>query len=220
MVCLVLYIIINVGIKMLTYHDVANYFLSLSDSDSGEGITNLKLQKLVYYAQGLHLALYDSPLFAEEIEAWSHGPVINTMYCEYKDNKDNPIPQPNDFNTSLYSEKIKKFLNEIYNVYGKYAAWILRNMTHIVGSPWETVYKRSWYNTEIDTQLIKDFFQNILKADEDTEYLKTSYEKIEFCAKVEENALANRDLPCTLIANLLLAKKDIECGKGFESSLE
>jgi uncharacterized phage-associated protein len=67
---------------MLSCHDVAKYFLSLTDEDAGDLISNLKLQKLVYYAQGFHLALYDELLFEETIEAWTHGPVIPEMKQE------------------------------------------------------------------------------------------------------------------------------------------
>lgn len=55
---------------MLTCFDAADYFLSKIDEDAGDVITNLKLQKLVYYAQGFSLALCGRPLFAERIEAW------------------------------------------------------------------------------------------------------------------------------------------------------
>lgn len=55
--------------------DVANFFLSAMDDDAGDLISNLKIQKLVYYAQGVHLAMFDTTLFDEEILAWEHGPV-------------------------------------------------------------------------------------------------------------------------------------------------
>ena len=60
---------------MLSCHDVAKYFLALTDEDAGDLISNLKLQKLVYYAQGFHLALFDTPMFGEPIEAWTHVPL-------------------------------------------------------------------------------------------------------------------------------------------------
>jgi uncharacterized phage-associated protein len=50
---------------MLNCDDVAKYFLAQASEDAGDLISNLKLQKLVYYAQGFHLALYDTPLFPE-----------------------------------------------------------------------------------------------------------------------------------------------------------
>ena len=70
---------------MLTCFDVAKYFLALAnDVESGEGISNLKMQKLVYYAQGLYLAKYNKALFKEKIKAWQHGPVIPKLYYKFK----------------------------------------------------------------------------------------------------------------------------------------
>jgi hypothetical protein len=63
------YRIIKEVCPMMPAHDVAKYFVSLVDEEAGDSITNLKLQKLLYYAQGAHLALYDGPLFPERIEA-------------------------------------------------------------------------------------------------------------------------------------------------------
>lgn len=59
---------------ILSAIDVAKYLLILVDREAGDAMTQLKLQKLMYIAQGIHLALYDVPLFKEEIEAWQHGP--------------------------------------------------------------------------------------------------------------------------------------------------
>ena len=55
-------------------------------------VTHLKLQKLAYYCQGLHLAVYDLPLFSDEFEAWRHGPVVSTLYHEYKKYGEQFIP--------------------------------------------------------------------------------------------------------------------------------
>lgn len=65
--------------EILSAIDVAKYFLILVDREAGDTITELKLQKLMYIAQGIHLALYDSPLFKEEIEAWQDGPVVPAL---------------------------------------------------------------------------------------------------------------------------------------------
>lgn len=51
----------------------------------------LKLQKLLYLAQGYSFAFYDRPLFYNEIEGWVHGPVVPDVYNIYKDYKYNPI---------------------------------------------------------------------------------------------------------------------------------
>lgn len=61
---------------MLNCFDVAKYFLAQQDETAGDLISNLKLQKLIYYAQGFHLAISDRPLFPEPIKAWIHGPAV------------------------------------------------------------------------------------------------------------------------------------------------
>ena len=65
---------------MHTALDVAKWFLTynkiMMDSDGAEYISNLKLQKLLYYAQGTFLAVTGFPLFDDAIEAWTHGPVV------------------------------------------------------------------------------------------------------------------------------------------------
>jgi uncharacterized phage-associated protein len=66
--------------KEYTAKQVAEFFLAKTDEDEGDLISNLKLQKLCYYAQGLALAVRDQPLFPEPIEAWLHGPVVPTLY--------------------------------------------------------------------------------------------------------------------------------------------
>lgn len=68
---------------MLTCYNVADFFIHLAN-ETGSYISNLKLQKLVYYAQAWHLAIYATPLFEEDFEAWVHSPVIPALYREYK----------------------------------------------------------------------------------------------------------------------------------------
>ncbi|MDR0942290.1 MAG: DUF4065 domain-containing protein [Holosporales bacterium] len=127
--------------------DVANYFLALTKSnefdvrDGEEGISNLKLQKLCYYAQGFWLALKGECLFNEDIEAWQHGPAIFKLYEKYKEYKSNPIPASSDFDIDSIPKEIASFLNEIYQEYGQYSAWKLRAMTHRE-SPWLNAMER------------------------------------------------------------------------------
>ncbi|MGK7927344.1 MAG: Panacea domain-containing protein [Spirulina sp.] len=118
---------------MISARDVAEYFLALADDEndsSGELISNLKLQKLLYYAQGLHLALFDRPLFPEKIESWTYGPVIPEIYRYYKEYGSGSLPFPKDFDYSKFNDKIKDVLEEVYRVYGQFSAWKLRNLAH------------------------------------------------------------------------------------------
>ncbi|NOY83596.1 MAG: SocA family protein [Nitrospirae bacterium] len=139
---------------MLTCHDVAKYFLAQSDREAGDLISNLKLQKLVYYAQGFSLALNNEPIFPEKIEAWTHGPVIPTLYQAYKAYDSSVIPSPSGMDFSVYSQENIEFLDEIYSVFGQFSAWKLRNMTH-EEPPWRDA---SEYSGEISHPSMKEYF--------------------------------------------------------------
>jgi Uncharacterized phage-associated protein len=77
--------------------DIAKIILKLSNPDVGDIISNLKLQKLLYYVQGFALAMYDKPLFDEDIEAWMYGPVVPCVYQEYKEFGSGAIEFDSDF---------------------------------------------------------------------------------------------------------------------------
>lgn len=125
---------------MLTSQDVANYFLVKAsrddDNEEREGITHLKLQKLVYYAQGFYLATKGVPLFEEDIVAWKHGPVVRALFDTYKGCGSSPIDAPADFDPQSIPGDVRDFLDEVYEVYGQFSAWRLREMTH-EDPPWK-----------------------------------------------------------------------------------
>lgn len=141
------------------YHayQIANYFLSLTDEDAGDVMTNLKLQKLLYYAQGFHLAIYHHPLFSEPIEAWKHGPVVPDIYHRYSEHGAAPIPLPKNFNLFDIDEQTRELLDEVFDVYGQFSGWKLRNMTH---------EEPPWSNTPqgdvISREALERFFQTRL----------------------------------------------------------
>lgn len=118
--------------------NVAKYFLSMASEDSGDTISNLKLQKLLYYAQGYHLAFFDKPLFGEPIKAWQHGPVVPEIYLHFKEYGNGAIPKQKA-NLAGLTKKQLKFLEEIYRVIGQYSAWKLRDMTHSE-PPWKEAH--------------------------------------------------------------------------------
>lgn len=141
--------------KMNTAKQVSEFFLCLTDPDVGENISNLKLQKLVYYAQGFHLAIHGTQLFEEPVLAWEHGPVVENLYHEYKQFGSQGIPMPANFNPEVFTKKQVELLNEVYEVYGQFSAWKLRNMTHSE-RPWIETPR----NAAIDPALMMEFFKD------------------------------------------------------------
>lgn len=141
-----------------TSFDIAEWFLwynnkvIMADSDA-DYISNLKLQKLLYYAQGSFLAIKDQLLFDEDLLAWEHGPVVSEVYQKYKKYHSSGIPFDEEYKNNITKED-ESLLKEVYRVFGKYSAWGLREMTHN-----ETPWKETKRNGVISVESIKEYFK-------------------------------------------------------------
>jgi uncharacterized phage-associated protein len=120
--------------KHISAVDVAYWFINNVDRSEGDTISHLKVQKLVYYAQAWHLAIFSKPIFTEELRAWTHGPVSTAVYHEFKDHGASDIP-PNPERVAKFSGESKRILNEVWAVYGHLSGLRLRDLTHSE-APW------------------------------------------------------------------------------------
>jgi uncharacterized phage-associated protein len=132
---------------MLTARDVAQFFIMKGLDDEESGISNLKLQKLLYYAKGFHQAIFDEPLFPEKLWAWTHGPVVPDVYQEYKKYGRGPITELEYDPTPKLDEDQTELLNEVWSVLGQFSAWKLRDMSH---------NEKPWLDHEKDASMIED----------------------------------------------------------------
>ena len=167
---------------------VANYFLDHA-KQRGEGLTPMKLQKLVYYAHGWHLALKNEPLIDEQVEAWAYGPVIRSLYREFRRFGNKAITSKalrfrrvKDLDGRVLTESFTpivskedpdgKFtvalLNKVWDVYGKYSAVQLSNKTHEDGTPWKQVFDLNGgelpKRTDIPSEIIKTYFFDLSQS--------------------------------------------------------
>lgn len=163
---------------------VANYFLSLA-KHSGEEITPLKIQKLVYIAHGYHLAFTARdnppnglPLVDDEFaEAWQYGPVFPSLYHRFKHFGRNAITTPaQDIEFSFVAGKVHSniitpqidegdkytcaLLNKIWEVYGGFTGPQLSDITHREGTPWDIAKKGGgeFRNIHISNEEIKNYY--------------------------------------------------------------
>lgn len=153
---------------MATYKaiDVAKWFIARNqttvDTMGGEKMTLLKLLKLLYYAEGCSLALENGSLFNEDIVAWEHGPVVQEVYFNY----------PDAYNLSLDDDDLKavdainknetdrSILEQVFDVFGQYSAWALRNKTH-EETPWlEATNNGQKLNGTISRETMKKYFHD------------------------------------------------------------
>jgi len=146
---------------MASARDVALFFACKADDEAGDSITNLKIQKLLYYAQGAHLAIHGKPLFDQQIEAWAHGPVVPDVYQELKAFGSSSIQVEGMCEAfDRLDEREQSVVNEVYDVYGQYSAWKLRDMIH---------QEPPWVDTEngkvIGLDSMKQFFSTLVTQD-------------------------------------------------------
>ncbi len=143
---------------MLTASEVAVIILQKTHKN-GYQITNMKLQKLLYYCQGYYIAIHGERLFSDRIEAWEHGPVVPKVYHEYKSYGKNNIPPEEAVEIP---EELESFIDFIVRKTGNHTAHRLRAMSHE-----EAPYKNTTRGQEISTDLLNDFFTNLLWEDDE-----------------------------------------------------
>ena len=140
---------------------VANHFLELAESEGG--ITPLKMQKLVYFAHGWHLAFRGTPLIEDEFQAWEYGPVVPTLYHEFKKWGRNNIgehartwertgshdaddvriyprhPSLDDYRTrsaEIDISFVKSLLQKTWLTYKGFSGVEMSRLTHVKDGPW------------------------------------------------------------------------------------
>lgn len=152
-----------------TANDIAAWFIDRSnkvkiDEKAVEGITNLKLQKIVFFAQAASLALNNVTLFNDRIEAWQYGPVIPNIYDKYKNCKNNVIPKPIGKPKNI-DHKTEELLETIWEFFGGYSAFQLVKITHRQ-QPWIEAYNDGQgAHSEMSTEKIRLFYQNVFSKE-------------------------------------------------------
>jgi uncharacterized phage-associated protein len=116
----------------MTALETARYIIRFAH-EHGDPVSNLKLQKLLYYAQAWHLAINDEPLFQERLEAWVHGPVVPPVYGTFKKWTWQTIPL--EVTVPELSKGQREHLDEVMDVYGSLTALYLEKLTH-QEDPW------------------------------------------------------------------------------------
>jgi uncharacterized phage-associated protein len=163
---------------MLSALRVAECFLHIAGQQVECDITPLKLQKLLYYAEGLSLALRGQSLFSEPILAWRYGPVVRDVFKTYEYAGRNSIPCPADFDEGGISEDDMQIIETAMKFYGGFSAERLVDMTHS-----EYPYINTPRNDAINREIMKKFFRDKIEADipaaiEDIAFQRTGMENM------------------------------------------
>ena len=153
--------------------DISRYVINYSN-DKGYGISNLKLQKILYFIQAFFLTKTAKrvPCFYQRIEAWDFGPVIPEAYREYKQYGSSNIPtirsfikfdqeniwdiQRINYNSNVIADEDKAMINLVVDKFSEYSATDLVELTHNQ-APWSNAYV-PYKNNEITIEDIREYF--------------------------------------------------------------
>lgn len=125
------------GEKMLyNANDIAHYIVS-ECYKKHKPVSNLKLQKMLYFAWIDYYKKTSSSLFLDNICAWQLGPVVPDVYYEYCSYGGRPICETN---WTIISNSDSKILDEIIDKYIDIPASVLVNETHAKGSAWDIIF--------------------------------------------------------------------------------
>lgn len=130
-------------------------------------VTPLMLQKLLYFIQGTSYALYNHPMFAEDCEAWAHGPVYPEVYDLFRDFKYNPIDDARfavlDGTADELTDEERKVIDLVINTFGLYGGKALERITHNE-VPWRNARRGFGENIPSNEPITKESIKSYYEA--------------------------------------------------------
>lgn len=134
--------------------------------DLGYGITNLKLQKVLFYIQMESLQKYNEPAFTDELEAWRHGAVCYKVYDYFKKYIVHDIKVSDPMVQKLYfpiNKQLDEVINDVVKNTLEYEPWKMVELSQ--QKVWKDVYIPDSNNLITKHNLQKDGIMNIYNMD-------------------------------------------------------
>ncbi|MHB8304175.1 MAG: Panacea domain-containing protein [Acidobacteriaceae bacterium] len=148
---------------------IANELLKLARED-GDSIDPMKLQKLLYLAHGWSLAFLHRPLIQEKIKAWKYGPVIPSVYDEFRKFRANPITREASGSEQACTLDAAscQLIRKVWATYRNQTAMQLSAMTHEPGYAWDLTQRmsRPWEDPTMEDGLVLDEFQRRMQRNQ------------------------------------------------------
>lgn len=153
---------------------VANSFLVTARNEGISDVDHLKVQKLVYNFHGWFLATMDEPAIGELFEAWPYGPVLSSLYNEFKVAGSRPIegyakdidPATGSYKTLMVNPNDARFaavFNRVWDRYKNKSGLALSSLTHAPGTPWSLARQRG--ASYLSNEEIKQHFRDLVQQD-------------------------------------------------------
>lgn len=121
--------------------DIAYFLIELSQE---RGITNLKLQKMLYCIQREAIRNLNRKAFNDRIEAWQYGPIIPNIYYEFASYGSSPIMNLDINRNEIEDFEIRNIIQEVFNQNIDISVWDMVDETHTHGNAWDSAFKRGY----------------------------------------------------------------------------
>ena len=126
--------------------DVARFIVRKYIAD-GNPVTNMKLQKMLYYAWVGYYRRFGDYLFRDDICAWRYGPIVPKVHREYRIYAGMPILRSAE--PAEMDSRVTDFLTRFADDHAGFTASELVNLTQRDGYPWDLVYREGEKYTRI-----------------------------------------------------------------------
>lgn len=140
---------------MVDILDAARYLIFLSYGKNKNSLTPLKLQKVLYLAQGWSYVWDNVAAFNDDFCAWQYGPVNERVYEAFKKYGRSEIPEDEGI-TEISDKSVAETLEAVWLEYGKMTAYDLVELTHR-HKPWKIAYSQG---IKITNSSIQEYFQS------------------------------------------------------------
>ena len=139
--------------------DVADYIVDRC-AGLGRPVSNLQLQKILYYVQLNFLRRFDECAFWDDIQAWRHGPVVKEVYYKYNIfGRHAIVPRIMQSTEGLFSARDKNLIDNVADACIALDPWELVERSHKVGGPWHQSF-----NGNFDKVIPKEVMRNYVRS--------------------------------------------------------
>jgi uncharacterized phage-associated protein len=136
---------------------------------SGQKLTNMQLQKLVFLAHGVSLASLECPLTFHNIHAWQWGPVLPQLYKRFSKYGSNCVESPAECEEVVpENAEENEVITLVWKKFGHLTGPQLSSLTHQTGSPWDITWNSDQYGV-IPNELIQNYYREQFHVGRETE---------------------------------------------------
>lgn len=139
---------------------VSNTFVDIAEQE-GNSISPIKMQKLIFFAHGFMLGVFERPLVTDDFYAWSNGPVIPELYRKIKEQYSPEVLNFENYSTLPKKSQEYDIVSVVWKTFGSKSTSKLIDYTHRKDMPWYFVWQEGGYLSKIPNKIIEKCFKKL-----------------------------------------------------------